>query len=135
MFGGPAGCIFEDVMPSKFDEYLIAADQHQWDMYGVDVVYTPKGGDDIQTKGILGPVETEMGNDENGETLLKFRQICVSIADVSSPEIGDIITAEGQKWIVTSEPAVDVSMATLQTRLSKTISRYHETHKQKLPTR
>jgi len=121
-------------MPSEFEQQMLAANMDILDAFGSEVTYTPKTGDAKQVTAIAGPVQGELNEHEGEETVMKFRTITVPVAEISAPVIGDIVTVEGENWMVVKPPDIASGMAELQCRWDKAVSKHHETHKRKLPT-
>ena len=98
------------------------------------ITYTPKGGSPKTINALVGSIDTELEDDELGETKIKSRRIVIltdAAKGTASPKINDIVTITGNDWRVSSIDAEGFSKATLSIVFGETESKHHEQHKKK----
>jgi len=119
-------------MGSTFKENMSDANNELLDEYGEPVTYTPKGGSPASVTASVGPESEDITDDEQGETSVKERRITVPLAEVTSPQIEDIVTVGGQDWVVTGILNICSGIAELQCHSGGAKSKHHEQHKRKI---
>ena len=97
-----------------------------------EITYTPKGGPPKTINALVCPIETELEDDELGETNVKRRRIVIltdATKGIAQPKINDLATINTDDWRVSSIDAEAFGKATLSVVLGETLSRHHEQHK------
>ena len=92
---------------SKFDTMMAAAETKIADLYGVEVTYTPLGGDPVTVTATKPPERAEVKDGEfrrNTEIQCEF----TIYADIARPSRGDTVeTAGGEIWTVTKDGVLE----------------------------
>jgi len=100
-----------------------------------EISYTPKGGDAKTINALVGPLDTEIEDDELGETKVKRRRIVIltdAARGIAAPKINDLITLGTDIWRVSAIEAEGFGKATLSIVLGETESKHHEQYKRKI---
>ena len=119
-------------MDSTFEKHMSDANDELLDEFGEQITYTPSGGQAVQIKASVSPVEIEKEEDETGRNEIKRRTVTVALADISSPAISDMVTVDGEEYVVGMIANLNSGVAELAVVSAAVESRRHEMHKRKI---
>ena len=117
---------------SQFDNYAIDAAEHQFDMFGRDILFGASEAEAETITAIVGSCDEVTSDDELGETRLKFRQLTIPIADMPETISGYVAVIEDETWTIEEVLSKNAAMVKLQCKWAKIKSRHHETHLHKI---
>ena len=118
---------------SEFDEEMAGADADIVAVMGVDVTYTPDGGQGVTVKMILDEEVVEGRDGGDGHATVKsmtghcLRDASSEHGGVDSPARGDSVTIAGVAWRV-GDFTRDATMAHLDIEWKEDTSRHHAGH-------
>lgn len=120
-------------MTSKFEESMAKANAKVLAKFKDEdkITFTPKGGEAFETDAILGPIDGEIKDDEQGEMAIKTRQITIPMPEVTVAFAEGIATIKGEDWVVTDIISISSGMVDLHCRWNAAQSKHHEMHKKK----
>lgn len=119
-------------MGSKFEENMTKANEKILDVFKDEdkITFTPKNGEGFETDAILGPIDGEIRDDEQGEMSIKTRRITIPIPELTVAFAEGIATVEGEDWAV-QDFNISTGLVDLQCRWNAAMSKHHEMHKKK----
>lgn len=88
---------------SKFSDMWKVAEAILFDVFNDSILFTPKGGAEVDGNAHLGRVQESEDYDQGGEERTLSRRCNISIGDltnIASVSINDIVTIDGDIWTV-----------------------------------